>query len=148
MRIFRLISVSLVLFTVGLLVLWYGAGFKWQMPWRSLAQGRAGAAGPAEVGPVVRLEPFLVTEWDGERERYVTVTFELEVTDDEGRLAVVARTSNVRSEILALLADLHLSDLGDASDYEALKKQVQSRLQPLLPGQPIRHVLITQFLIE
>jgi len=147
MRIFRIISVTLVLFTIGLLVLGYGVGFKWQMPWRSLAQG-GGAAGPSEVGPVVRLEPFLVTESDGERERYVTVTFELEVTDDQGRQAVLARTSNVRSEILALLADLHLSEMGDASDFEALKKQVQRRLQPLLPGQPIRNVLITQFLRE
>jgi flagellar basal body-associated protein FliL len=97
---------------------------------------------------VVRLDPFLVTESDGERERYVTVTFELEVTDDQGRQAVLARTSNVRSEILALLADLHLSEVGDASDFEALKKEVQRRLQPLLPGQPIRNVLITQFLRE
>jgi len=147
MRVFRVISVGLVLLTIGFLVFWYGVGFKWQLPWRGLAQGQ-GAAGPADVGPVVRLDPFLVTESDGERERYVTVTFELEVIDDQGRRAVIDRTSNVRSEILALLADLHLSEVGDASDFEALKKQVQSRLQPLLPGQPIRNVLITQFLRE
>ena len=106
MRIFRLISVSLVLFTVGLLVLWYGAGFKWQMPWRSLAQGRAGAAGPAEVGPVVRREPFLVTEWDGERERYVTVTFELEVTDDEGRLSVSLQAPAVAVSLIKQLVQV------------------------------------------
>jgi flagellar basal body-associated protein FliL len=97
---------------------------------------------------VVRLEPFLVTEREDDRERYVTVTFELEVNDDEGRQAITARTSKIRSEILALLADVRLNDIGDAADYEALKTQVQKRIQPLVPTRVIRRVLITEFLIE
>jgi len=54
----------------------------------------------------------------------------------------------IRSQVLALLADLKLSTIEDSADYEALKTQVQKRIQPLLPDHPIRRVLITEFLSQ
>jgi flagellar basal body-associated protein FliL len=128
------------------LVLFYGSSFKWSLPWRPPTQGPAEASGQNDVGPVVPLEPFLVTEWEEGEQRLVTITFELEVADDDGRDAVKARTSIIRSEILSLLADAQLSTIGDRADFEALKAKVQVRLQPLLPQHPIRRVLITEFL--
>ena len=100
------------------------------------------------MGPVVRLDPFLFTEWDDDRERLNTVTFELEVNDDQGRDALKSRTSEIRSEILKLLADVQLSTIEDVEGYEALKAQVQQRIQPLVPSHPIRRVLITEFLSQ
>ena len=100
------------------------------------------------MGPVLRLDPFLFTEWEDNRERLNTVTFELEVSDDQGRDALKSRTSEIRSEILKLLADIPPSTIGDAESYEALKTQVQKRIQPLVPSHPIRRVLITEFLSE
>jgi flagellar basal body-associated protein FliL len=88
----------------------------------------------------------LVTEWEDDRQRLVTITFELEVADSEGRDAVKSRTSVIRSAILSLLADTQLGAVGDPADFERLKAKVQSRLQPLLPEHPIRRVLITDFL--
>jgi flagellar basal body-associated protein FliL len=94
----------------------------------------------------VRLDPFLVTEWEDERERHLTVTFELEVEDNQGRDDVIAHTSKIRSEVLALLADIQLYAIGDTAEYEALKKQVQNRIQPIVPNHRIRRVLITELL--
>ena len=147
MRAFRIISVSLIVLTVGLLLLLYG-GNKWAMPWFSQLLGRPGKPGGGDVGPVLRLEPFLFTEWEDTGERLNTVTFELEVNDDQGRDALKSRTSEIRSEILKLLADIPPSTIGDAESYEALKTQVQKRIQPLVPSHPIRRVLITEFLSE
>ena len=101
-----------------------------------------------DVGPVVRLEPFLSTEWEENRERLNTVTFELEVNDEQGRDAVKSRTSEIRSEILKLLANVQLSTIEDAEGYAELKAQVQKRIQPLVPSHPIRRVLITEFLSQ
>jgi len=148
MRVFRIASVSLVVLALGLLLLRYGGSFKWSMPWSSQAQGLAGVSGPGEVGPVVRLDPFVVADSEDERGRLSTVTFELEVIDAQGRDAVKARTSEIRSEILRLLADLQLSSIEDASDYEALKTQVKNRIQPLVSSHPIRRVLITKLLSQ
>jgi len=149
MRTFRIVGVSLVVLAVGLLLLVLYAGKDpWSLPWFSRAQGGSVNAGPGDVGPVVKLDPFVFTEWSDNRERVNTVTFELEVTDDEGRDALKSRTSEVRAEVLKLLADIQLSTVEDAEGYEALKAQVQARLQPLMPSHPIRRVLITEFLSQ
>ena len=148
MRVFRLVSVSLLVLTVGLLLFRYGGNFKWSMPWSAQNQGLAGKTGPGDVGPVVRLDPFLFTEWEDDRERLNTVTFELEVDDDQGRDALKSRTSEIRSEILKLLADVQLSTIEDADGYQALKAQVRNRIQPLVPSHTIRRVLITEFLSQ
>jgi flagellar basal body-associated protein FliL len=97
-----------------------------------------------DVGPVVRFEPFLVSEGDGQH--YSTVTFEVEVSDNDGRDAIKLRTSAMRSAILTVLADTKLSDVGVPEDFEILKKKVQDRIQSVLPDYPVRRVLITQFL--
>jgi flagellar basal body-associated protein FliL len=148
MRVFGIVSVSLLVLTVWFLLFRYGENFKWSMPWFSQAQGLARKPGPGDVGPVVRLDPFLFTEWEDNRERLNTVTFELEVNDDQGRDALKSRTSEIRSEILKLLADVQLSTIEDADGYQALKAQVQKRVQPLVPSHPIRRVLITEFLSQ
>jgi len=149
MRVFKIIGVSLVVFAVGLLLfLLSGRTFQWSLPWFSPAEGLSEKSGPGDVGPVVKLEPFVFTEWEDNRERVNTVTFELELNDDDGRDALKSRTSVVRSEILKVLADIQLSSVEDAEGYEALKAQVQARLQPLLPSHPIRRVLITEFLSQ
>ena len=148
MRVFRIVGVSLVVLASGLLLFRHGGSFKWSLPWSSQAQGLAGVPGPGDVGPVVRLDPFLVTDLADERGRLNTVTFELEVNDERARDDVKSRISEIRSEILALLADLELSTIEDAADYEALKAQVKKRIQPLVPNHPIRRVLITEFLSQ
>jgi flagellar basal body-associated protein FliL len=148
MRVFRIAGVSLVVLGLGLLLFRYGGSFKWSNPWSLQAQGQERVPGPGEVGPVVQLDPFVVADSGDEQGRLNTVTFELEVNDEQGRDAVKARTSEIRSEILALLADLQLSTIEDASDYEALKAQVQKRIQPLVSSHPIRRVLITEFLSQ
>jgi flagellar basal body-associated protein FliL len=151
MRVFRIVSVTLLVLVVGFLLAWYGGNFQWSMPWdsqSSQSKQPTGKTGPGEVGPVVRLEPFLFTEWEDNGERMNTVTFELEVSDDQGRDALKSRTSEVRSEILKLLADVQLSTIEDANGYEALKTLVQKRVQALMPSHPIRRVLITELLSQ
>ena len=104
--------------------------------------------GVGDVGPVVKLDPFLVSEWEGDQQRYVSSTIELEMNDEHGRKFILTHSDEIRAAILALMADMRMTSLGDASDYERLKTQVLNRIQPLLPGAPIRHVLLTEFLIE
>lgn len=148
MRALRILALILVVLAIGALAFRYGGTFKLSGPWHAQDQGPNQDPGLGGVGPVVPLEPFLVTQWQNDRQEWTSVTFELEVDDDQGRDAVKARTSEIRSQILALLADTQLSAVGEASDYEALKLKVQNRIQPLLVGHRIRRVLITEFLSQ
>jgi flagellar basal body-associated protein FliL len=148
MKTVRLAGAILAVLVAGVLTFRYGGSFKWSVPWSSRGAEMSGIAGAGDVGPVVHLDPFLVTEWGDNGQHLVTVTFEVEVSDNDGRDALKARTSEIRAAILTVLADTHLDDIGDPADYDALKRKVQNRIQPLLPAHPIRRVLITEFLTQ
>ena len=148
MKAVKAASAILAVLVAGFLAFRFGGSFKWSLPWSSPDTGRSGLSGAGDVGPVVHFDPFLVTEWGDNGQHLVTVTFEVEVSDNKGRDAVKARTSEIRSAILTVLADTHLDDIGVPEDYDALKRKVQNRIQPLLPTHPIRRVLITEFLTQ
>ena len=145
---FKVISLVLAVPVVGLLAARSGGGFKLSMPFSSEGPSLAEGTGLGEVGPVVRLDPFVVSEWEGNEQHVSTVTFEVEVSDTSGRDAIKSRTSQIRSAILAVLADTQLSEVGDPEDFTALKKKVQGRVQSLLPDHLVRRVLMTEFLSQ
>jgi flagellar basal body-associated protein FliL len=148
MKPFKVISLVLAVAVpvVGLLATRYGGGFKLSVPSSSEGSAPAEDTGLGDVGPVVRLDPFVVSEWKGNGQHVSTVTFEVEVSDTSGRDAVKSRSSAIRSAILAVLADTNLSDVGDPEELAALKRKVQGRVQSLLPNHLVRRVLITEFL--
>jgi flagellar basal body-associated protein FliL len=146
MKLLKTISLVLFAFVVGALAVRYGGSFRLSMPQQSKGPAPAEGGGPDDVGPVVRFEPFLVSEWEGTEQHMSTVTFEVEVNDSHDRDALKSRTSEIRSAILTVLADTKLSDLGIPEDFDVLKKKVQGQIQNLLPDHTVRRVLITEFL--
>ena len=145
---FKIIGLVLAVLVVGLLAARYGGSFMLSVPPSSEGSAPAEGTGSGDVGPVVRFEPFVVSEWEGNEQHVGTVTFEVEVSDASGRDAAKSRTSEIRSAILAVLADTKLSDIGDPEDFAVLKKKVQGRVQSLLPEHLVRQVLITEFLSQ
>ncbi len=142
----KVISLVLAVLVVGLLAARYGGGFKLSLPFSSEVPASAEGTGLGEVGPVVRFEPFVVSDCEGNGQHVSTVTFEVEVSDTSGRDAVKSRLSGIRSAILSVLADTKLSDTGNPEGFASLKKKVQGRVQSLLPNHLVRRVLITEFL--
>jgi flagellar basal body-associated protein FliL len=131
---------------LGVLLVHYGGGFKLSTPTPLAEPVKAEAVGLGDVGPVVRLDPFVVSETASEGEHTSTVTFEVEVSDAQGQAVFKSRTSQIRSAILTVLADTKLSDIGDPEGFAALKQSVHKRVQAILPDHVVRRVLITEFL--
>lgn len=145
MKLVKPISLVLALLAVGLLVARYGRSFTLGLQPSPKAPVPALEAPSNDVGPVVRLDPFVVSEGDSDR-HMATVTFEVEVSDNRARDAVKSHTSAIRSAILTVLADTKLNDIGDPEDLNRLKERVQGRVQSILPARLVRRVLITEFL--
>jgi flagellar basal body-associated protein FliL len=146
MKPIKVISLVLAVPAALLLAAHFGGSFKLSVLTASETPAPAEGAGLGEVGPVVQFEPFVVSELEGNGEHVSTVTFEVEVSDAAGRDALKSHTSEIRSAILAVLADTRLSDIGAPEEFAALKTKVQGRLQSLLPSHEVRRVLITEFL--
>ena len=146
MKSLTVIGLVLVLLAAGVVMVRYGRGFRLAAPPPSMGPAPEEGQGLGDVGPVVQLEPFVVSELEGNGQRVSTVTFEVEVNDTAGRDLVRSRTSEVRSAILALLADTRLTEIGDPGDLAYLKKKVQGRVESVLPEHVVRRLLITEFL--
>jgi flagellar basal body-associated protein FliL len=146
MKSLTIISVLLAIVALGVLVARYGRDFRFSPPAPPPAAVPAEGDGVGDVGPVVRLEPFVMSDVNNDGEHMNTVTFEVEVNDPHGRDILKSRTSEIRSAILTVLADTKLSDIGDPEDFTNLKKRVQSRIENILPADVVRRVLITEFL--
>ncbi len=142
----KVISLVLAMLAVGVLAARHGRSFRLSIPPPSTGPVPVEGGGLGDVGPVVVLDPFLVSEVEGEGEHVSKVTFEVEVNDAQGRDIFKSRTSQIRSAILTVLADTRLNDIGDSEDLGLLKKMVQGRIQSLLPDHVVRRVLITEFL--
>jgi len=146
MKSLMIISLVLVVLTVGVLAVRYGGTFKLSVAPPPVEQLPAEGMGLGDVGPVVRLAPFVVSAAETGEQHVSTVTFELEVQDVQARDAVRARDSAIRSTILNVLADTKLNDIGDPGDLAALKNKIQDSVQSVLPDHVVRRVLITEFL--
>jgi flagellar basal body-associated protein FliL len=146
MKPVSIIGVVLALLAAGALAVRYGGDFRLSTPSATAQPATAGGEGAGDVGPVVRLEPFVVSEVAGEGQHTSTVTFEVEVNDAGAQAALKSRTSEIRSAILTVLADTKLSDIGDPEGFATLKQSVQKRVQAILPEHAVRRVLITEFL--
>jgi flagellar basal body-associated protein FliL len=146
MKFLTFISVCLAIAALGVLTARYGGGFRLSAAPPSPLPVPTEGQGLGDVGPVVRFEPFVMSEVNNDGQHMNTVTFEVEVSDAQGRDILKSRTSEIRSAILTILADTKLSDIGVPEDFTNLKKKVQSRIEEIVPDQVVRRVLITEFL--
>lgn len=145
MKSVKIISLFLALLAVGALAARYGRGFTLSLQPPPQPSEAAPEARTNDVGPVVHLDPFVVSEGDSDQ-HMTTVTFEVEVSDNQARDAVKSHTSAIRSAILTVLADTKLTDIGDPDDLVRLKEKVQGRIQSVVPARLVRRILITEFL--
>lgn len=146
MKLLKVISLYLALLTLGVLIVRYGRGFKVSAPPPTPRPAPTEGQVTDGVGPVVRLDPFVMSDVNSDGEHMSTVTFEVEVADAQARSIFRSRASEIRSAVLTVLADTKLSDMGDPEDFTNLKRKVQSRIETIVPADLIRHVLITEFL--
>lgn len=146
MKLVKTISLYLAVLALGALLVRYGRGLKLSPSTPPPPPTMEEQAPQHDVGPVVRLDPFVTSDVNSEGRHMTTVTFEVEVVDRRARDLLESRTSEIRSEILTILADAKLSEIGDPEDFANLKKKVQSRIESVVPAEIVRRVLITQFL--
>lgn len=146
MKLVKTISLYLAVLALGVLLVRYGRGLKLSPSTPPPPPATTEEQAPDDVGPVVRLDPFVTSDVNSDGHHMSTVTFEVEVVNGRARDLLESRTSEIRSAILTVLADAKLSEIGDPEDFANLKKKVQSRIESVVPAELVRRVLITQFL--
>jgi flagellar FliL protein len=148
--IYLLVAVVLVLI-IGL-----SAGFL--MMWNKLAvlnaQGNLAAnqgtqvVQAAEPGPLFPLETFIVNLADQERNRYLRVTMDLELSESTAANKINERLSQVRDSILMILPSKQFGEIASMEGKIALRDEIIAKLNGLFNQRVVTNIFFTEFVVQ
>lgn len=107
-----------------------------------------GAPSVPKPGPILKLENFVIQLRGVDQDRYVRVSFDLEVSADIDRDAVQSRLPMIRDSIITFFSDRTLDELRGSEGILRTKMAIMKRIDEIVPGGRIRALYITDFIIQ
>ncbi len=114
------------------------------------AGGEGGTSNPANAapGPVLKLDNFIIQLRAADQDRYVRISFDLEVNTDADTEIVKRRLAHIRDLVISYFSDRTLEELRGSEGIVRTKEALLKRLDELIPGKHIRAIYITDFIIQ
>ena len=109
------------------------------------ASEAAGAPADAEF---YSLEPFIVNINDGERDRFLKLKADLELSSPELAQELERRMPQVKDVIISLLSSQSFSDIKSIEGKDLLREELLVRLNTLLRKGKVRRVFFTEFVVQ
>ncbi len=97
---------------------------------------------------LVTLPTFVVNLADPLGRRYLKLSMDVEVTDEESAKVLGESEAKVRDAIILLLSSKSFQDLSTIEDKIMLKKQVVERLNQVLGGPKVLRVYFTEMVVQ
>lgn len=148
----------LVIIIVSSVVVLGGLGAGFFIMWQKLANlgVQNVQASPAEadkkaevgMGPTYHLDPFIVNLADEGGKRFLRVTMELEVKNDEMVKQVEDHLPKIKDSILMVLPTKKYADLHTVDGKVALRDQIMNKINGFLKDAPVTHIYFTEFVIQ
>ncbi len=110
-------------------------------------EGEHGGA-RGKPGPIVKLEPFVIQLRSVEAERYVRISFDLEIASAADEQAVKDRLSHIRDTVISYFSDRTLDELRGSDGMERVKQALLKRFDEVVPGRRIRSLFVTDFVMQ
>lgn len=109
-----------------------------------------GPAGPGATGAgaEVKLTDLVVRLKNPDADRYVRVSFNLELAPGQNPAAVEKLLPRVRDAFISDLSDRTLEELQGAEALAQLKRALLERVNALLPSGRVRALYITDFIVQ
>jgi flagellar FliL protein len=114
-------------------------------------EGKSGEHGEAEgegPGPVLKLETFIVQIRAPEGDRYAHLTLELELGSEGDKKYFEARMPRIRDAAIGYLSDRTEDELRGSEGLGVVKEALLKKLNEIVPGNRIRALFITEFIIQ
>lgn len=107
-----------------------------------------GTPGAPKPGPILKLENFVIQLRGVDQDRYVRVSFDIEVAADIDRDAVQVRLPQIRDSVISYFSDRTLDELRGSEGIERTKMSIMKRMEEIVPGRRVRALYITDFIIQ
>ena len=102
----------------------------------------------ALMGPVFKLDPFVVNLVDARSNRYLKITIQIELDSEDVMPELERRGPQVQDIILALLTSKKPKELQALEGKFRLREELLSRLNALLVNGKVKRVYFTEFVIQ
>jgi flagellar FliL protein len=99
-------------------------------------------------GHIISLEPFTVNLDEGAGSRYLRVKINLELERESLEEEITARMPVIRDVILLLLSGLTYDEIRGPDAKQALKIDIQERIDGIMQANVVRRILFEDFLVQ
>ena len=100
------------------------------------------------VGPIYKLQSFVVNLNEPAGDRYLRCKMDLEVTSEEVSDELDKRNAQVRHEIITYLSELRYNQTSGVAAKEAIRRSLQERLNKFLTRGKVKAVYFTEFVVQ
>ena len=104
---------------------------------------RAGAQGPME-----KIDDLVIQLRNPEFDRYVKISFELELKNDRDVDVVRARQAQIRDAIISYLSDRTYEELRGSSGLQRIKAALTKKVNQIVKSERVRALYITDFVVQ
>ena len=111
------------------------------------ADGGAAAAAEGE-SEFFSLEPFIVNINDGERDRFLKLKADLELSSPALKTELERRMPQVKDVIISLLSSQSFVDIKSIEGKDVLREELMVRLNTLVRKGKVRNVFFTEFVVQ
>ena len=148
-----------VLLAVAVVVLGAGGFVGWSLFVKGEGDGdgsatQASPSGSKRVeqtpGVIFPLESFIVNLLDrsGSGKRYLKVTIELEVENDQDSILLQKHKTRLRDTIILLLSSQSLKEINTMEGKLHLKQSLLTRVNQILGGRVVQRLYFTEFVVQ
>ncbi|MCF8094263.1 MAG: flagellar basal body-associated FliL family protein [Desulfobacteraceae bacterium] len=130
-----------------------GAGFYFMGVFDSGGSAQAGqqrrdARENEKLGPLVKMEDFVVNIMHEDSSRFLKLGISMEVKDEEGSKAIKKRAPQIRDAVLMLLGNKRYSEIKDLQGKMQLKADLLARIQELSGQGEVTNLYFTDFVVQ
>jgi len=102
----------------------------------------------AEIGPIYPLDQFIVNLVSNNSSRYLKCKIDLELDAPELQQELDKKLPAVRDLIIRILSSKTVEEIQTSKGKEKLKEEIKRKINEILTTGEIRHVYLTEFVIQ
>jgi flagellar FliL protein len=100
------------------------------------------------IGPMVEIKEFIVNIISEEGTHYVKASLTLELNDEAAEEEVGKRMPQIRDGVLLLIGNKTFEELQDLQGKKQLKAEIKSKINSFLKTGRVKHVYLTDFVVQ
>jgi flagellar FliL protein len=100
------------------------------------------------MGPTKKLQTFIVNLADKGGTRYLRISMDLELENEETAQLVDKRLPRIRDTILMLLPTKKYEDIGTVEGKSSLRNEMITRINEVLVPEKIKSIYFTEFVVQ